>query len=74
MAQNIFSGILQNYLVFIPAKKCIKYFNGTSRVYSWKSNWMSEESVENTTKSDSLFTLTFVNHYTLPDVNLLDTF
>ena len=24
-----YSGILQNYFVFIPAKKYIKYFNGT---------------------------------------------
>ena len=29
------SGIFQNYLVFIPAKNCIKYFSG-----SWKSNGM----------------------------------
>ena len=25
-------GIFQNYLVFIPAKKYIKYFSGTSRI------------------------------------------
>ena len=29
---------------------------------------MSEESIENITKSDSLFAPTFVNHYILPDV------
>ena len=30
---------------------------------------MSEESIENITKSGSLFAPTFVNHYVLPDVN-----
>ena len=43
-------GIFQNYLVFIPAKKCIKCFSGTTRIESWKPNGMSEESVENITK------------------------
>ena len=46
-------GIFQNYLVFILAKKYIKYFARTTWVESWKSNGMSEESLENTTKSDS---------------------
>ena len=36
-----FSGILENYLVFIPAKKCIKYFCDTTRIDLWKSNGMS---------------------------------
>ena len=31
-----------NYLVFIPAKKYIKYFNGTTQIYSRKSNGMSK--------------------------------
>ena len=44
------SGIFQNSLVFIQAKKYIKYFSGNSRMYSWKSNGMSEESIENITK------------------------
>ena len=30
---------------------------------------MSEESIENITKSNSLFAPAFVNHYILPDVN-----
>ena len=30
---------------------------------------MSEESIENIAKSNSLFASTFVNHYILPDVN-----
>ena len=31
------SGIFQNYLVFIPDKKYIKYFSGTTRINSWKN-------------------------------------
>ena len=36
-------GIFHNYLVFIPAKKYIKYFSGTTRIESWKSNEISEK-------------------------------
>ena len=66
------SGIFQNYLVFIPAKKYIKYFSGTTRIDSWKSNGMSEkniENIENITKSDSNFPPTFVDHYLFPEIN-----
>ena len=69
MDQNIFLGIFQNYLIFIPAKKYIKCFSVTTRIESWKSNTMSEESSENITKSDSNFAPTFVNHHSLPDMN-----
>ena len=31
------SGIFQNYLVFMPAEKCIEYFSGTTPIDSWKS-------------------------------------
>ena len=63
------SGIFQNYLVFIAAIKHIKYFHGTTQIYSWKSNGMSEESIENITKSDSNFAPNFVDHHSLPDIN-----
>ena len=33
-AEYFSSGIFQNYLVFIPAKKQIKYFHATTRIYS----------------------------------------
>ena len=60
MEQNgFFSGIFQNYLVFIPSKKCIKYFSGAIRIDSWKPNGMSEENIENITKSDSNFCTNF---------------
>ena len=63
------SGIFQNYLVFIPAKKYIKYFSGSTRIESWKSNRMSEKSIKNISKSDSNFSLTFNYHHLLTDMN-----
>ena len=45
-AKYLFSVIFQNYLVFIPAKKYIKHFSGTSRINSSKSNGMLEENIE----------------------------
>ena len=68
-AKYLFSGIFQNYLVFIPAKKYIKYFSGTTQIDSWKSKVTLEENTENITKSDSNFLLTFVDHHLLPDIN-----
>ena len=62
-------GIIQNYLVFTPVKKCIKYFSGTTRVELWKSNGMSEESIENITKSDRNVAPTFIDHHLLPALN-----
>ena len=49
-AKHFYSGILQNYFVFIPAKKCIKCFSGTTRIYSQKCNRMSEENIETIAK------------------------
>ena len=67
-AKYFSSGIFQNYLVFIPAKKYIKIFQWHYFHYLWKSNGMSEENIENITKSDSNFVPTFVYHYLLPDI------
>ena len=64
-----FFGIFQNYLVFTPPLKHIKYFHGIIQIYSWKSDRMSEEIIENITKSDSNFTPTFADHRSLPDIN-----
>ena len=63
------SGIFQSYLVSIPAKKYIKYFSTTARIDSWKSNGMSEENIENITKSNSNFAPAFVDHHVLSDIN-----
>ena len=68
-AKYFSSGIFQNDLVFVSAIKHIKYFHGTTQIYSWKSNGMSEESIENITKSDSNFAPNFVDHHSLPDIN-----
>ena len=42
-AKYFSSGIFQNYLVFIPAKKYIKHFSGITSTNYWKSNGMSAE-------------------------------
>ena len=34
-AKKFAAGIFQNYLVFMPAKKYIKYFSGRSRINLW---------------------------------------
>ena len=62
-------GIFQNYLLFIPDKKYIKYFTSTSQVESRKSNGTLAESIENITKSDSNLAPTFVDHHLLPDMD-----
>ena len=67
-AKYFSSGIFQNYLVFIPAKKCITYFHVTTRIHSWKFNGISEERIENITKLDSNFAPTFVDHHSLPNI------
>ena len=68
-AKYFSTGIFQNYLVFIKANEYIKYFTGTTWIESWKSNGMSEESIENITKSESNFAPTFGDHHVLPDIN-----
>ena len=68
-AKYFSSGIFQNYLVFIPPKKYIKYVSATNRTDSWKSHEMSEENIENITKSDSNFAPTSVDRHILPDIN-----
>ena len=61
--------MFQNYLVFIPAKKYVKYFSGETQIASWKPSEMSEENIENMTKSDSNFAATFVDHHVSPEIN-----
>ena len=50
--------------------KYIKYYSGTSRIESWKSNGMSEENIENITEPASNFVPTFVACHILADINL----
>ena len=67
-AKYFSSGIFENYLVLIPAKKYIKYFSGTTRINSWESNGMSQKNIENATKSESNLAPTF-DHHVLPEIN-----
>ena len=69
MEQFFSLGIFQNYLVNIPAINYVKYFSGTTRIESWKSNGISGENIENITKLDSNFAPTFVDHHVLPDID-----
>ena len=50
-------------------KRIIKYFSGTTRIDSWKSNGISVKGFENITKSSINFAPTFGDHHLLPDVN-----
>ena len=68
-AKHFSSGIFQNYLVFIPAIKHIKYFHGITQLYLGKSNRMSEESIKKINKSDSYFVPAFADYHSLPDIN-----
>ena len=68
-AKYFSSEIFQNYLVFIPAKKYIKNFSGTTWIESWKPNKMSEKGIENITKSGRNFAPNFVDHHLLLDMN-----
>ena len=63
-------GIFLSYLVFIPAKKYIKYFSSTTGIDSWKSNGISEENIESIAKLDSNFAPAFVDHHVLPDITI----
>ena len=64
-AKYEYSGIFQNYLVFIPAKKYIRYFGGTTWIDSWKPNGISEENIENIPKSAIEKTKTAISYQLL---------
>ena len=68
-AKYFFSGIFQNWLVFIPAQKYIKYFNSTSPIDTWKCNDISEENIENIIKSNKHFAPSLVDRLVIPDMN-----
>ena len=72
-AKYLSSGLFQNYLLFIPAKKYIKFFSGTTRIDLWKSNRMSVVNIQNITKSDSNFAPTSVDQHYYQKQVLMDT-
>ena len=59
-AKYFSAGKFKNYVMFIPAKKYFKHFSGMIRIDLWKSNGMSDENIENITKSDRRFASTFL--------------
>ena len=59
------SGIFQNYLVFVPAKKTLKILVALLKLT--RENLM--ECQTRILKSGSNFAPTFVNHHILPDIN-----
>ena len=70
MKQKKFSLLIfQSYLLFIPTKKIIEYFSGTTRIESWMFNGISNEIIENVTKSDRNFAPTFVEPHLILDMN-----
>ena len=70
-AKYFSSEIFQNYLSYISylIYLLIKYLSSTTWIDSWEANGMSEENIENITKSDSNFAPTFVHYHLLPDIN-----
>ena len=50
----------------------MKYFNATAQIDLWKSNGMSEENIENITKSDRSFAPLLIIIYYQPEI-LMDT-
>ena len=68
-AKYFSSGIFQNYLVFMPDKKYIRYVNGTSWINSWKSNRMWQGNIEKINKSGRNLAQVFVDHHIFSDIN-----
>ena len=57
-----YSGVFQNYLVFIAAEKYVKYFMALLGLI--RGNLMEcQKNIENITKSDSNFAQTLVDHH-----------
>ena len=62
------SGIFQNYLVFIPAKKYISLLNMLVALHGLISGKNVRKNIKDITKSDSNFAPTFVDHHLLWDI------
>ena len=67
--QDIFLQEQDEIIKYISHIKVMReFFTNTSKVLSWKSIGLSEESVENITTSDSNFAQTLITYYPLPDI------
>ena len=69
MVQNITLQECFKIIYYLHQLKNTLNFNGTTLINSEKSNGISEENIENITKSDSNFAPNFVDHHVLPDIN-----
>ena len=69
-ARYFFSGILQNYLMFLSNKKYFRFFTNISQVLLWKCKEFLKESIENIATSDNSFGPTLINYYPLPDIKI----
>ena len=63
------SGIFKNYLLFIPGKKIIKYFRGTTQIDLWKSNGISKENIKISLDQTAILQQLFFDYHLLPDTN-----
>ena len=52
MKQNIFLKEYFKIIQYLYRLNNIKYFSGTTLIYSWKSDGMSKENIEDITNSD----------------------
>ena len=69
--------MFQYYLVFIPAKKYIKYFSNTTWIDSQKSNVLFNNLQSNVRRKYWKYCYnsapTFVDHHVLSDINFYGT-
>ena len=63
-------GTLQSHLTYFSYEKYFRLLTSTSKVLSWKSIGLLEESIENITTWESNFAPT-VNCYPLPDIKFI---
>ena len=68
-AKYLYSGILQNYLVFIPAKNTLNISVTLLRLICGNLMECQKKIMKNVTKLDSHFAPAFVDHHLLPDIN-----
>ena len=57
------------YYLYQLKNTIYKYFSATIQIGLWKFNGISEENIENITKSDSNLVTTFADNHVLPDIN-----
>ena len=70
MEQIIFLQIYFKIILYLyQLKNTLNFFSGTTWIDLWKPNGMSEENIENVTKSDINFARNFDDQHVIPDIN-----